>query len=83
MPQSRTTLDDRTLVLMHWVLLAGFIAAHVVAYIVVFVICEYSQRFAVVFVAVAASFARGSIDFARLWEGEAWSAKPAVRKPAV
>src|SRR2546430_11887597 len=36
MPQSRTTLDDRTLVLMHWVLLAGFIAAHVVAYIVVF-----------------------------------------------
>jgi hypothetical protein len=60
---------------MHWILLAGFIAAHVLAYIAVFrhlkvfaaeraIAIYHGLAFAAVFVVVVVAFARGTIGFA-------------------
>lgn len=60
---------------MHWLLLGGFIAAHVLAYIAVFrylrvfaaertIVIYHGLAFAAVFAAVALAFARGTIGFA-------------------
>jgi len=60
---------------MHWLLLAGFIAAHVLAYIAVFrylrvcdaertIVIYHGLAFAAVFAVVALAFARGTIGFA-------------------
>lgn len=60
---------------MHWLLLAGFITAHVLAYIAVFrylrafaaertIVIYHGIAFAAVFAVVAIAFARGSLGFA-------------------
>jgi hypothetical protein len=60
---------------MHWLLLAGFIAAHLLAYIAVFrylrafaaertIVIYHGIAFAAVFAVVAIAFARGTIGFA-------------------
>ena len=60
---------------MHWVLLAGFIAAHVLAYVAVFrhlrafateraIVIYHGLAFAAVFAVVVVAFARGTIGFA-------------------
>jgi hypothetical protein len=60
---------------MHWILLAGFIAAHVFAYVAVFrhlqvfaaeraIAIYHGLAFAAVFVVVVVAFTRGTIGFA-------------------